>query len=129
LKITHIGATDQEGRFSILSRAVKAAGLIYTAGATARKPDGTVPDGIIAQTEFVLTRLSEVLKESGASFADVIKVNISITDMADFPALNEVYRKHFPGPAPARATVAVAALASPALCVEIEMIAVDPGYK
>jgi len=127
LSITHIGSKDAEGRFVLLSRAVKAAGLIYTAGVTARNADGSVPEGITEQTDSILKKLSGVLSESGATLDDVIKVNIYLTNMADFAAFNEVYRKYFPGPAPARATVGVAALALPAMCIEIEMIAADPG--
>lgn len=56
------------------------------------------------------------------TFADVVKVNVFLTDMADFEAMNRVYAEHFAGPCPARTTVAVKQLPLNAL-IEIEMIA------
>lgn len=81
-----------------------------------------VDGGIAAQTKRVLENISHVLDAQGYALSDVIKTTIYITDMNDFPAVNEVYAGFFNEPYPARTTVAVAALPK-AAAVEIEVIA------
>ena len=76
-----------------------------------------------AQTERVMQNLAAVLGAAGASFADVAKTTIFLTDLQDFAAVNEVYAKHVGANPPARATVQVAGLPRGA-SVEIEAIAV-----
>lgn len=122
------GSVDGSGNPALLSRAAKASGLIYTAGLTARDPDGTVPKGIKVQTEMVFERLESVLKEAGASLRDVMKVNIFVVDLRDLPIMNDVYREFFPEAAPARAMVQVAGLADRDYLIEIEAIAQDPEW-
>ena len=71
----------------------------------------------------VLTNLPVIqLVAAGSSLDDVIKVNVFLTDMADFPAMNAVYRAFFAEPYPARTTVAVAGLPLGA-AVEVELVA------
>ncbi|WP_281401923.1 RidA family protein [Mesorhizobium caraganae] len=60
------------------------------------------------------------------TFDDVVKCNVFLVDMADFPALNEVYASHFREPFPARTTIGVASLPLGAR-VEIEMVAIAPS--
>ena len=81
-----------------------------------------VEGGVVAQTEQIFHNLAAILSAANKSFADVVKVNVYLTDVRDFAAMNEVYAKHFVAPYPARTTVAVAALPLGA-AVEIEMIA------
>jgi 2-iminobutanoate/2-iminopropanoate deaminase len=76
-----------------------------------------------AQTDRVMKNLSAVLAAAGASFADVVKTTIFLTDLQDFAAVNEVYARHVGARPPARATVEVAGLPRGA-AVEIEAIAV-----
>jgi 2-iminobutanoate/2-iminopropanoate deaminase len=78
---------------------------------------------IAAQTRQTMQNLKTSLALAGASFADVGKATVFLTDMADFAEMNEVYREFFPDSPPARTTIGVAALANPAMRVEIEMIA------
>jgi len=66
--------------------------------------------------------LETVLVAAGSSPDDVIKVNVHLIDMADFPAMNAVYRAVFAKPYPARTTVAVAGLPLGA-AVEVELVA------
>jgi 2-iminobutanoate/2-iminopropanoate deaminase len=75
------------------------------------------------QTERVMQNLAAVLRAAGASFAQVAKTTIFLTDLQDFAAVNEVYAKHVGESPPARATVQVAGLPRGA-SVEIEAIAV-----
>jgi 2-iminobutanoate/2-iminopropanoate deaminase len=78
---------------------------------------------IATQTRQTMQNLKASLALAGASFADVGKVTVFLTDMADFSEMNKVYREFFPDSPPARTTIGVAALANPAMRVEIEMIA------
>ena len=72
----------------------------------------------------MFVNLASVLAEAGLGLDEVVKVNVYLTDMADFAAMNQVYAGVFGEPFPARTTVAVAALPLGAR-VEIEAIACD----
>ncbi len=107
------------------SQAVVGAGLVHCSGQIALDPkSGELLAGDVrAQTERVLKNLEAVLVASGSSLAQVLKCNVFLMDMADFPAMNEVYGRYFPAAnAPARATVAVAGLPKGAR-VEIDCVA------
>ena len=56
------------------------------------------------------TELERLLAAAGTSLARVVKVTVYLVDLADFPAVNALYAKHFAAPFPARACVQVAAL-------------------
>lgn len=101
-----------------------ASGLLFLSGQTPIDPaTGALVDGDVGvQTRRVFTNLERVLAAAGASLTDVIKVNVYLTSMGDFPALNEVYADVFEAPYPARTTVAVAELPLGAQ-VEIELVA------
>ncbi len=106
------------------SQAVVAGEWLYTAGQIALDPaTGAMETGdAAAQARRVLANLDAVLAAGKATWADVVKVNIYLTDLADFTAVNDVYAA-FAGPEPpARATVQVAALPKGAR-VEIDLIA------
>lgn len=81
-----------------------------------------VAGDISRQTQQCLENLKAVLEAAGLGFAHVLKTTIFLTDMADFAAVNAVYKSYFSEPYPARSTVAVVALPMGAR-VEIEMIA------
>lgn len=75
-----------------------------------------------AQTRQVMKNVAAVLAAAGATFAQVVKTTIFLVDMNDFAAVNLVYGESFDAAAPARSTVAVAALPKGAR-VEIEVVA------
>ena len=107
------------------SQACRHGDLVFTSGQIALMPDtGAMADGgIRAQTHQVMRNLRAVLEAGGSSLELVIKTNVYLADMDDFPAMNEVYGQYFPGSAPpARATVQVARLPRDAR-VEIDCIA------
>jgi len=106
------------------SHGVDADGLIFLSGQTPIDPKtGKLVEGDIqAQTEQVFKNLSKVLEAAGLTFDNVQKANVFLTDMNNFAAMNEVYKKQFTKPFPARTTIGVAALPMNAQ-VEIEMIA------
>lgn len=105
--------------------AVKANGFVFTSGQLGLNPeDGTLPEGIEAQTEQSLKNVGAVLKAAGLGYEDVIKTTIFVADMNDFATVNEIYSKYFTGEAPARSCVQAAKLPKGGL-VEIEAIAVE----
>jgi len=80
-----------------------------------------------AQAEQVFRNLARVLDAGGSSLADVVKVTIYLTDMANFPKIVELRGRWFTPPYPADTIVEVGALALPELEIEIEAIAVVRG--
>ena len=80
------------------------------------------PGDVTTQTEQCFMNLFAVLHAAGLGPENVVKVNVYLTDMADFPVMNAAYAKMFEQPYPARTTVGVTALPRGAR-IEIEMIA------
>lgn len=104
------------------SQAIKANGVIYTSGQIGLNPQGTLVEGIEAQTRQVLNNLSEVLKAGGSNLQQVFKTTIFLSNMEDFALVNAIYAEFFGEHKPARSTVAVKTLPKNAL-VEIECMA------
>jgi 2-iminobutanoate/2-iminopropanoate deaminase len=109
------------------SQAVRVSDLLYTSGQVALDPaTGQLSAAdITGQTTQVCENLKAVLTAAGTSFEQVIKTTVFLKSMSDFAAMNAVYGSYFAhegAVAPARSTVAVAALPKDAL-VEIELIA------
>lgn len=106
------------------SHAVWAGELLYLSGQTPIDPaTGKLVEGDVeAQTHRAFDNLQAVLEDAGMSMDDVIKCNVYLTDMANFPQMNKAYGTRFVRPYPARTTVAVAGLPLGAL-VEIELVA------
>lgn len=107
------------------SQAVIAGNTIYTAGQIALDPETMELAGgdVASQTDRVLRNLAAILEAAGSSLKQVVRTTVYLVDMADFPAMNEVYSRHFGDHRPARSTVAVAALPKGAR-VEIDAVAV-----
>ncbi len=106
------------------SHAVAAGDLLYLSGQTPIDPatGRLVQGGIVEQTAQCFANLFAVLGAAGLTPEQVIKVNVYLTDMNDFTAMNAVYARQFSQPYPARTTIGVASLPLGAR-VEIEMIA------
>jgi 2-iminobutanoate/2-iminopropanoate deaminase len=95
-------------------------GLVYIAGKGAH----TEPFEIKAHTEIVLKELEKELKLAGSSMDKVLKVTVFLNDIADYKAMNEVYKGRFGKNPPVRTTVAVAKGGVPgASLVEMDCIA------
>jgi len=111
------------------SHAVEAGEFVYLSGQTPIDPatgklagvDGDSYD-IAVQTEQCFKNLFAALAAAGLTPDHVVKVNVFLTDMANFAAMNAVYARQFEAPYPARTTIGVAALPLGA-AIEIEMIA------
>jgi 2-iminobutanoate/2-iminopropanoate deaminase len=106
------------------AQAIKANGFIYTAGQVPIDPKtgNFVEGGINEQTRQVLENLKAVLAAAGSSLDQVVKATVFLKNMADFPAMNEIYGEYFGSAKPARSTVAVAELPRGAL-IEIDLVA------
>jgi 2-iminobutanoate/2-iminopropanoate deaminase len=115
------------GAIGPYSQGIVASGFLFTAGQIALHPaTGRVIDGdVTAQTEQVLTNLSEVLAAAGCSWRHVVKTTVFLNDMNDFPAVNDTYARILGDAKPARSTVQVAGLPRGVL-VEIDAIAELP---
>jgi len=86
-----------------------------------------VAGDIRAATKQVMENIATILAAADFTWDDVVKTTIYLTDMTDFPVVNEVYGRYFQGDFPARATVQVAALPRGAQ-VEIDAVAFRPIY-
>src|SRR5256885_9427225 len=106
------------------SEAVVLEGAVYTAGQIPldRASGGIVGKSTAEQAEQVLRNLAAILEAAGSGLDLVVKTTVYLADMADFPALNEVYARHFTSHKPARTTIQAAALPK-AVRVEIDAIA------
>lgn len=110
------------------SQAVEIDGFLYTSGQIPIDPaSGEMIDGDFeAQARRVLANLGAVLAAAGCRFGDIVKATVYVTDLADFPRLNELYAEAMGSHRPARSTVQVAALPKGAR-IEIDLIARIPG--
>ncbi|GLH71838.1 reactive intermediate/imine deaminase [Geothrix limicola] len=106
------------------SQGIRAGEFIYLSGQTPLDPatGRLLEDRVEAQTEQCFRNLFKVLEAAGLGPDQVVKVNVFLTDMRDFPAMNEVYARQFNQPFPARTTIGVASLPLGAR-IEIEMVA------
>lgn len=106
------------------SQAVEANGFLFCSGQIAIDPatNQVLQGGIPEQTELVIKNIAAVLEAAGMNFSNVIKSTIFLTNMSDFPVVNEIYAKAFTSTPPARSTIAVAGLPK-GVQVEIEVIA------
>jgi enamine deaminase RidA (YjgF/YER057c/UK114 family) len=101
--------------------------LLFTAHGPVR-PDGTIETGdVSAQARLTFANLRQAVVAAGGNLADVAQVLIYMTDVADMPAIDAVYREFFAPPYPNRSSAAVAALVVPGMKLEIVAYAVVPS--
>ncbi|WP_308754810.1 RidA family protein [uncultured Anaerotruncus sp.] len=119
-----ISAKNAPAAVGPYSHAVLAGNALYTSGQLGLNPvSGELADGVEAQAKQALENLKAVLETAGMDFQDVVKTTVFLSDMGDFAAINAIYAQYFPGDAPARSCVQVAALPKGA-AFEIEAVAV-----
>ena len=94
------------------SQAVRAGSTVYLSGQIPLVPETMemVEGDMEAQVRRVFDNLQAVAEAAGGSLADVVKLNVFLTDLSHFPLVNEVMADYFSQPYPARAAVGVAAL-------------------
>ncbi|MFT3962735.1 RidA family protein [Propionivibrio sp.] len=108
------------------SQAVRAGDTVYLSGQIGLDPATMLlVEGIDAQIERVLDNLKAVAEAAGGSLADIVKVNVFMTDLSHFAKFNEVMSRYFAQPYPARAVIGVAALPRGALVEADAVMAVS----
>jgi len=126
LKTTH--SDKAPAAIGPYSQAVIANGFLFTAGQVALDPASmqVVEGDVVTQTQQVLGNLGAVLASAGATWTDVVKTTVFLTDMRDFARMNDVYAQVMGDARPARSTVQVSGLPRGVL-VEIDLIAALPS--
>jgi reactive intermediate/imine deaminase len=120
---TIIQTDDAPQAIGTYSQAVKVDNTVYISGQIPLDPASmeVVSGGIETEITRVFDNLQAVANASGGSLADVVKLNIYLTDLGNFPTVNEIMAQYFQQPYPARAAIGVAALPK---AVGVEMDAV-----
>ena len=93
------------------SQAVRVGDTVYLSGQLGLDPSTMqLEEGIDAQVTRVFENLKAVVEAAGGSLADVVKLNVYLTDLSHFSKVNDAMARYFSEPFPARAAVGVAAL-------------------
>ena len=105
------------------SQAIKVGNTVWISGQIPLDPETMelVTGSIEQEAERVFENLAAVASAAGGSLADAVKINISLTDLGDFNTVNDVMKRFFDEPYPARACVQVAALPK-GVSIEVEAI-------
>ena len=108
--------------------AVRAGDLLFVSGFVSVDGEGRLVGGgdVVAQARQVFVNLGAVLAAAGATFADVVKVTVYLTDIADRARINPVRQEFFGDARPASTLVEVSALAVSGAKLEIEAVALIP---
>ena len=109
---TIIHTDDAPQAIGTYSQAVKVDDTVYVSGQIPLDPASmeVVGGGIEAEITRVFDNLKAVATAAGGSLADVVKLNIFLTDLGNFPIVNEIMAQYFQQPYPARAAIGVSAL-------------------
>ena len=126
MKKTIIHSEHAPKAIGTYSQAIRCGDTVYLSGQIGLDPATMqMVDGIDAQIERVFENLKAVALAAGGSLADVVKINLFLTDLAHFGKVNEAMARHFSEPYPARAAIGVAALPRGAR-VEMDGVMVCP---
>jgi reactive intermediate/imine deaminase len=124
-----IATTEAPAAIGPYSQAVRVGDTVYLSGQIALDPKTMqLVEGFEDQVRRVFDNLEAVCRAAGGGFGDVVRVTIYLTDLAQFPRVNEVMATYFREPYPARATVGVASLPRGA-AVEIDAVMHLPGAE
>lgn len=105
------------------SQAVEMGNLVFVSGQIPADQQGSPVNGTVSElTDKCLGQIAAILGSVGLSLADVLKTTVYMTDLSQFPEMNEAYAHHFSPPYPARATVEVKALPK-GVSLEIDAVA------
>ena len=111
MKKISINSKDAPEAIGPYSQAIQKGGIIFLSGQIPLDPKTMeLVEGIEAQIKQVFENLSQVIKATGATFDDVTKLNIYLTDLSHFTLVNEIMKTYFTEPFPARAAIGVASL-------------------
>jgi 2-iminobutanoate/2-iminopropanoate deaminase len=123
-----IRVSGQAPPISHYTDAVRAGDLLFVSGVVPVDAEGRVVGGddVVEQARQVFRNMGEVLAAGGASFADVVKVTVFLTDVGDRAAINPVRQEVFGETRPASTLVEISRLAIPGARIEVEAVAVLP---
>jgi 2-iminobutanoate/2-iminopropanoate deaminase len=88
-------------------------GTLYISGQAGEDANGKIPANFETEVKQALENIGVVLKEAGMTSADVVSVQVYLTDGGMFPLMNAVYTTYFKDPRPTRTTVVVSKLVGP----------------
>ncbi|MFM9884792.1 MAG: RidA family protein [Burkholderiales bacterium] len=103
---------------------VRAGTQIWVSGAVGMRANGSIPDSTVEQFQIALASIDACLKHVGAGPANVVKVNVYMTDITERAAINPIRQQYFGEHLPASTLVEVRGLVDPRMKVEIEAVAV-----
>ncbi|MFC7276433.1 RidA family protein [Paractinoplanes rhizophilus] len=126
------GKATPRGRFPHVK---VAGGFVFVSGTSSRRPDNTIAGASVdamgttaldirEQTRAVISNISDILRDVGASLADLVQVTTYLVNMNDFGGYNEIYASYFDETGPTRTTVAVHQLPHPHLLIEMQAVAI-----
>lgn len=118
-----IATTSAPAAIGPYSQAVKVGNSVWISGQIPLDPVTMeiVEGGIAAETHQVFQNLAAIATAAGGSLEDAVKINISLTDLANFAEVNTIMMEYFTEPYPARACVQVAALPKD-VAIEVEAV-------
>ena len=113
------------------SRAVRIGNHIWVAGTTASDENGNVVGvgDVAAQTSYVLQKIGRALNDTGATFADVVRTRMFVTDISQWEIIGRIHGEIFGLIRPAATMVEVAKLIDPQHLIEIEVDAFLDGDR
>jgi len=121
-----ISTSDAPQAIGTYSQAIRKGNIIFLSGQIGLDPKTmNLVEGIEAQIHQVFKNMHAVIKAADGSPADITKLNIFLTDLANFALVNEIMREYFTEPFPARAAVGVASLPKGALVEADGFIVID----
>ena len=124
-QIEHYSFPENSGKNLPFSAAVRVGDTVYLSGQIGIPPGKSklVSGGLNPETEQTLTNIGFVLKHFSLTFENIVKCQVMLADISEWPAFNKIYMKYFSKPYPARSAFAASGLAFGAK-VELECIAI-----
>ena len=111
MKTTAINSKNAPEAIGPYSQAIRKGNIVFLSGQIPLDPKTMeLVEGIDTQIKQVFENLNQVIKAAGASFDDVAKLNIYLTDLSHFTLVNEIMKTYFTEPFTARAAIGVASL-------------------